>query len=437
MSTKRYSYRMYPSAGQRKDLARVFGCARVVYNDFIAERSRLREAGEHKDVPFGDTAKLVVTQAKRTPERTWLSEVSNIALQQSVRQAERAYRNWFDSLSGKRKRKVGAPRFRKRSRRQSITLTRGGFSVRQTTHDVGFVRLAKIGEVRFTLSRPLPSAPSSVTVIGNPDGTYEVSFVVETVGSPLPSTSRAVGIDLGLTDFAAVVASDGTREKIANPRHFRVNERKLTRAQKNLSRKKRGSANREKARLRVARIHSKIARSRADHAHKVARHIVDENQVIAAETLSVSALARTRMSKSVHDAGWTQFLRVLGEKATDAGRVVVAVPRDFPSSQVCSVCGRRDGKKPLRIREWACPCGAVLDRDYNAAVNIMNEGLRLQVTGGHSETVNACAGGSLHRLGGESRRGADVRLRLAGAVSVEAGTRRTDACERGAGIPRL
>ena len=245
-------------------------------------------------------------------------------------------------------------------------------------------------------------------MIGNPDGTYEVSFVVETASAPLPSTDRAVGIDLGLTDFAAVVASDGTREKIANPRHFRVNERRLARAQKNLSRKKRGSANREKARLRVARIHSKIARSRADHAHKVARRIVDENQVIAVETLGVSALARTRMSKSIHDAGWTQFLRVLGEKATDAGRSVVAVPRDFPSSQVCAMCGRRDGKKPLHIREWTCPCGAVLDRDYNAAVNIMIEGLRLQVAGGHSETVNACAGGSLHRLGGESRRGRNI-----------------------------
>ena len=249
-------------------------------------------------------------------------------------------------------------------------------------------------------------------MIGNPDGTYEVSFVVDVASKTLPGIDRAVGIDLGLTDFAAVVTSDGTREKIANPRHFRVNERKLARAQKNLSRKKRGSANREKARLRVARINTKIARSRADHAHKVARRIVDENQVLAVETLGVAALARTRLSKSIHDAGWTQFLRVLGEKAADAGRTVVAVPRDFPSSQLCSVCGVRDGKKPLSIREWTCACGAVLDRDYNAAVNIMNEGLRLQVAGGHSETVNAC--------------GADVRLRLAGAVSDEAGTHRSD-----------
>lgn len=409
---KRFSYRAYPTVGQRGSLARSFGCARVVYNDFIAERNRLRASGEHKDVSFGDTAKKVTTIAKRTPERAWLSEVSSIVLQQSVRDADRAYQNWFNSLSGKRKKKVGAPGFKKRAARQSIRFRIGGFSVRETTHGVGFVRLAKIGDVRFALSRPLPSEPSSVTVIGNPDGTYEVSFVVDVAAKPLPVTNRTVGIDLGLTDFAAIVSSDGTREKIANPRHFRANERKLARAQKGLSRKKRGSANREKARLRVARIHAKIARSRADHAHKVARRIVDENQVIAVETLGVSALARTRLSKSIHDAGWGQFLRVLREKASDAGRTVVAVPRDFPSSQVCAMCGVRDGKKPLSVREWTCACGAVLDRDYNAAVNIMVEGLRLQVAGGHSETVNACAGGSLHRHDGESRRGADVDFGL-------------------------
>lgn len=426
-STRRYSYRAYPTAGQRVMLARTFGSARVVYNDFIAERQRLRKADEHKNIPFGDTAKKVTTDAKLTAGRSWLSEVSSVPLQQSVRQAERAYRNWFDSLSGKRKSKVGAPRFRKRSARQSIEFTRSGFSrVRQTTHGVGFVRLAKIGDVRFALSRDLPSDPSSVTVIGNPDGTYEVSFVVQVDQKRLPPVDRVVGIDLGLTDFAAIVSSDGTRERIANPRLYRAAERRLARAQKDLSRKKRGSRNRENARKRVARVHAKIAHARADFAHKTARRLIDENQVVVAETLGVSALARTRMAKSIHDAGWSMFLRVLAEKAADAGRVVVAVPREFPSSQVCSVCGVRDGKKPLGVREWTCACGARLDRDYNAAVNIMDEGLRLlSVAGGHPETVNACAQWETAGLGDESRRGADVRLRLAGAVSDEAGTLRT------------
>lgn len=402
---KRYRYRAYPTPGQQVSLARTFGSARVVYNDFITERNRLRESDLHREVSFGDTAKKVITQAKLTPSRAWLSEVSNIALQQSVRQAERAYRNWFDSLAGKRKRKVGAPRFRRRSARQSITLTRGGFSVRETTHGVAHVRLAKVGWVRFNLSRPLPSVPSSVTVIGNPDGTYEVSFVVEADPVSPDASTRAVGIDLGLIDFAAVVASDGTREKIANPRHYRAHERKLARAQKKLSRTQRGSKNRIKARKRVAKVHSQIAHARVDFTRKLARRIVDENQVIAVETLAVSKLARTRLAKSVHDAGWGTFLLTLRQMADEAGRTVVAVPRTFPSSQICSVCGVNDGKKSLSVRSWTCSCGANLDRDYNAAVNIM-------VAGGLSETENAC--------------GADVRLRLAGAVSDESGTHRTD-----------
>lgn len=404
MPTKRYGYRAYPTAGQRESLARVFGCARVVYNDFLAERKALREENRHKDVSFGETAKNVVTRAKLTPERAWLSEVSNIALQQSVRNAERAYKNWFHSLSGTGKRKVGHPRFKKRSDRQAITLTRGGFSVRETSHGVGFVRLAKIGVVRFALSRPLPSMPSSVTVIGKPDGTYEVSFVVETTDCVLPVIERSSGIDLGLTDFATIVSSDGSREKVGNPRILRKSERRLARAQKHLSRKVKGSKNREKARKRVARIHSRVSNSRTDFARKLARRLADENQVIVVESLSVSALARTRLAKSVHDAGWGTFLRVLKEMASESGRTVVAMPREFPSSQLCSACGVRDGKKPLSVREWTCAsCGAVLDRDYNAALNLL--------AGGHPESLNAC--------------GADVRPRPTGAVSDEAGIRRT------------
>ena len=411
--TKRYSYRAYPTGEQQVALARTFGCARVVYNDFIAERNRLRAAEQHKDVTFGETATLVTTVAKTTEERAWLGEVSSVVLQQSVRNAERAYKSWFDSLSGKRKQRVGAPRFKKRSSRQSATFSKAaGFVFRQTTHGVGFVRLAKVGEVRFMLSRELPSEPSSVTIIGKPDGTYEVSFVVEAASKQLPNSDRVAGVDLGLTDFAAIVSADGTREKIENPRYYRSTQRKLARAQKAYSRTQKGSQNREKARKKVARVHSKIAHKRADHAHKLARRLVDENQVIAVETLGVSALARTRISKSINDAGWTQFLRLLKEKAEDAGRTVVAAPRDFPSSQLCSVCGVGSGKKPLSVRKWECSCGATLDRDYNAAVNIMVAGLlAAQVAGGHSETLNAC--------------GADVRLRLAEAVSEESGTRRT------------
>lgn len=430
---KRFSYRAYPTVGQQRSLARAFGCARVVFNDFINERERLYKLDEHKNVKFSETAKKVTTLAKRTPERSWLSEVSSIVLQQAVRDADRAYQNFFDGRTQKRKNSPGLPNLKKRSNRQSVRFRIGGFSVRETTHGVGFVKLAKIGDVRFVLSRTLPPTPTSVTVIGNPDGTYEVSFVVEVESTPLPKAEHVVGIDLGLTHLASIVRTDGTRERIENPRHLRANERKLARAQKSLSRKVKGSANREKARLRAARVSSKVARSRADNLRKIARTLTDENQVLAVETLVVSALAKTKMAKSIYDAGWGMFLRTLAEMSADAGRTLVAVPRGFASSQICSVCGRQDGKKPLHVRVWTCPCGAVLDRDYNAATNIAVKALNMlsadenqAVAGGHSETLNACVGGARHRLGGESRRGADMRLRLAGAVSGEAGTHRSD-----------
>src|SRR5699024_5279769 len=246
---KRYRYRAYPTVEQASAAARTFGCVRVVFNDFLARRRDLRQEGRYREVPFSETVKDVTTRAKLTPERAWLSEVSNTPLQQSVRDAERAYRNWFDSLSGKRRgRRVGHPRFKsRRDRSQSARFTRNcGFSVRETTHGVGFVRLPKIGQVRFALSRPLPSEPSSVTLTRSASGRWYVSFVVEVPDpDPLPETSRVAGIDLGLTDLATIVSSDGTREKIAAPRHLRAKERKLARAQRELARRQKGSANRE------------------------------------------------------------------------------------------------------------------------------------------------------------------------------------------------
>ena len=407
---KRYRYRAYPTGGQAHAAARAFGCARVVFNDFLAERRRLKDENRHREVPFSETAKSVTTLAKLNPERAWLSEVSAVVLQQSVRDAERAYRNWFDSLSGKRKgRKVGHPRFRsKRDHRQSIRLTRNGFSVHETTHGVGFVRLPKIGDVRFALSRPLPSEPSSVTLTRSASGVWHVSFVVEVPDpDPLPETGRVAGIDLGLTDLAAIAYSDGTREKVASPRHLRSKERKLARAQRELARRQRGSANRAKSRVKVARIHEKVAATRLDHHHKLASRLVRENQAIGLETLSITGLARTRLARSIHDAGWGILVRLIEEKARERGRTVVREDRFSPTTRTCSVCGVLSGKKSLSIRVWQCEhCETRLDRDYNAAVNIL-------VAAGLAETLNACGPG--------------VRRALACAVGDEAGTHRSEA----------
>ena len=394
----RYRYRINPTGAQRQALARAFGCARVVYNDALAERRRAYQAGER--VSDTEVQRRVITQAKRTPERAWLSEVASVALVQACQDARRAHRNWLDSLTGRRKgRRVGHPRFRTKHGRQSIRLTRNGFALRGTR-----LYLAKVGQVRVRWSRELPSVPSSVTVIREPDGSYYASFVVEREPSPLPPVLRTAGIDLGLVWFATIAASDGTNEAIANPRHLRAAERALARAQRRLSRKQKGSKNRAKARQRVAVAHRKVRDQRADYHRKLALRLIRENQTIAVEDLAVAGLARTRLAKSVHDAGWGTFLRLLEAKAAQYGRRVVKVGRWVPTSQTCSACGHRDGPKALGIRVWACrTCRTVHDRDGNAARNIL-------VAAGLAETPNAC--------GGHVRPGATL------AVASEAGTHR-------------
>lgn len=415
MALKRYRYRAYPTGGQAQMLARTFGSCRVVFNDFITERDRLYKAGLHKATSFAETAKVVTTQAKRTPERAWLGEVSAVALQQAVADATRAYRNYFDSLSGKRKgRKMGMPSRKRRSHRQAARFTANArFEVLDTTGSKwGKVRLPKIGDVKFARSRDLPSVPSSVTVIREPDGTYWVSFVVdEPVREPAPTTSVAA-LDLGLTDLAAMISinpdsGETTREKIPNPRPMKAALRKLARQQRALSRKAKGSANRAKARVQVARTHRKVSDRRVDHHHKLAHRLVNRHDVLVLETLSLVGMGRTRLAKSVYDAGLGNLIRLITEKAENQGRTVSRIGQWEPTTQTCAVCATPGGKKPLSIREWTCQgCGTRLDRDYNAAVNIL-------VAAGLAETLNAC--------------GPDVRRTLACAVGEEAGTHQNGA----------
>ena len=333
----RYRYRIDPTPVQRRALARAFGCARVVYNDALAERRRAYQAGER--IRDTEVQRRVITQAKRTPERAWLTQVASVALVQACQDARRAHRNWLDSLTGKRKgHRVGQPRFRTKHGRQSIRLTRNGFALRGTR-----LYVAKVGRVRVRWSRELPSVPSSVTVIQEPDGRYYASFVVQREPSPLPAVARTAGIDLGLVRLATIAASDGTIETIANPRHLGAAERRLTRAQRQLSRKQKGSKNRAKARLRVAVAHRRVRDQRADHHHKLALRLLRENQAVAVEDLAVAGLARTRLAKSVHDAGWTMFVGLLEARAAQRGRQVVKIDRWTPTSQTCSACGYRDG----------------------------------------------------------------------------------------------
>jgi putative transposase len=365
----RYAFRLYPDTGQQRALAKAFGCARVVFNDAVRAREDARKAQQ----PFpkiGELSTRLITQAKRTTSRSWLGEVSAVVLQQSLRDAETAYRNFFASLKGTRKGpRTGPPRFKSRKdTRQSIRFTA---NARWRLTDSGRLYLPKIGPVKVTWSRTLPATPTSVTVIKDAAGRFFASFVIDTDpaadAARMPDTGQSIGIDLGLTHFA--VLSDGT--KIDSPRFLRRAEKKLKKAQRELSRKQEGSKNRAKARRKVARAHAKVTDARREFHHQLSTKLICENQGIAVEDLSVAGLARTRLAKSVHDAGWASFISMLEYKAARYGRTLVKIGRFEPTSQTCSTCGTVDGPKPLDVREWTCiACGTVHDRDINAAINV-------------------------------------------------------------------
>ncbi|MFE5582158.1 RNA-guided endonuclease InsQ/TnpB family protein [Kitasatospora sp. NPDC056531] len=369
----RYSFRIHPAVGQRKSLDCAFGCARVVWNDALRIRRDAHDAG----LPFPKTADLsksLITQAKKTPERAWLSGAPVGVLQQALRDQDRAWRNFFDSIKGKRPGpKIEEPRFKsKRDRRQAARYTR---SDRWSITGTGQLRLPKVGDVKVTWSRQLPSGPSSVTVIKDPAGRYFASFVVETDPADnlttMPETTAEIGVDLGLTHYAIL----STGQKIKNPRWLRRAEKKIKRAQRELSRKRKGSRNQDKARIKVARAHAHAANARRDWQHKLSTEIMRENQAVTVETLGVLGLARGRNAKSVHDAAWGRFVTMLEYKAARYGRALTKVARDFPSTQICSHCRYRPGKLPLHVRTWTCTaCGTIHDRDHNAAKNLHDEG---------------------------------------------------------------
>jgi putative transposase len=402
----RYNFRLDPTPGQRMALARVFGCARVVYNDALRLRRDAYQAGEPR-LSGAALQKAVITEAKRTQARAWLGEVGVDPLIQAVRDLEGAYGNFFASLSGRRKGpRVAEPRFKSRKdNRQAVRFTRNGFRLRGN----GALYVAKIGEVRVRWSRSLPSEPSSVTVVKDACGRYFASFVVET--DPAADLARfpfdpdavyaQTGIDLGLTHFA--VLSDG--KKIDAPRFLRRADRKLAKHQKSLARKQKGSNNRKKAVVKVAAAHARVADSRRDFQHKLSTTIIRETQAVYVEDLSVAGLGRTRLAKSVHDAGWSGFVDMLEYKAARYGRYFARIDRFAPTSQTCSACGVKDGPKPLSVRQWTCAgCGTRHDRDINAARNVL--------AAGQADRVNACR--------------AQVRPGRVPAQRREAGTHRGD-----------
>ncbi|MFD3836239.1 RNA-guided endonuclease InsQ/TnpB family protein [Streptomyces sp. NPDC058642] len=390
----RYNVRVYPSASQRNSLAEAFGCARVVWNDAL----RIRRDAYAKGLPRPTAAELskrVLTEAKTTLERAWLSEVSSVVLQQSLRDLETAYGNFSASRNGTRKGpRLGPPRMKKKTARQAIRFTA---NARWSITESGRLRLPKIGDVEVRWSRELPAQPSSVTIVKDPSGRYFASFVVEAEDQRLPELDTEetdTGIDLGLSSYAVLRG-----RKIASPKFFRRQERKLRRAQRAVSRKQKGSNNRRKAKQAVARIHARIADRRRDFIEQETMRIVRESQAVYAEDLNVKGMAnrRGRLGKSVHDQSLSRFVRTLKAKCARYGRTFVTVDRWFPSTRLCSRCGRLTGPKGregLRVRVWTCTeCGTCHDRDKNAEANLRAAGRKLVAQmRQEAERQNACGG---------------------------------------------
>jgi len=360
----RYSYRIYPTPGQRQSLARLFGCVRVVWNDALALCKQSEKLPKN-----GELQKLCITQAKNTEDREWLGQVSAIPLQQSVADLGVAFKNFFQSRSGKRKgKKVNSPRFKRRVNRQTARFTRNGFKVKTSK-----VYLAKIGDIKVKWSRPLPSQASSVTVIKDCAGRYFLSLVVEVEPEIKPPKTPSIGIDLGLKTFAS--CSNG--DKIDSPDYSRL-YRKLKRCQRRLAKRQRGSKRRERMRVRVAKLNTQIRDKRKDFLHKLSTKIIDENQVVVLEDLKVGGMLKNRkLSRAISQAGWYKFRSLCEGKACQHNRDFRVISRWEPTSQVCSECGYRWGKLDLSIRTIVCVnCGVEHDRDDNASVNIEQAGLR-------------------------------------------------------------
>jgi putative transposase len=364
-----YRYRFYPSSEQADLLARTFGCVRYVYNRALAERSRAWTQ-EQRRVSFAETCRML-TAWKADPETAWLYEVSNVALQQGLQHLQNAYLAFW----AKRAR---YPRFKsKRRSRASATFTTSGFRWRD-----GRITLAKMtGPLDIRWSRPLPvgAEPSTVTVSRDSAGRWHISILVEETIKTLPPLESAVGIDAGIMSLVTL----STGEKITNPRHERRDRARLALMQRRLSRKANGSANRAKARWKVARAHARIADRRRDHLHKLSTRIIRENQTVIIEDLSVGNMIRNHsLARAISDAAWAEFRAMLEYKAGWYGRAVVAIDRFYPSSKTCSGCGHLLASLPLDVREWRCPgCGAVHDRDVNAAQVIRAAGLAVQAYG--------------------------------------------------------
>lgn len=364
---KAYKFRIYPDSKQALLIVKTIGCSRFVFNHFLAERKNLYES-EKKTLNYNNCSAMLTDLKK---ELIWLKEVDSTALQSSLRFLDDSFKRFFS-------RQNDYPRFK--SRKNPVQSYTSKFTNNNIAVEGSFLKLSKLGLVRFAKSREVDGRIISATVSKKPSGKFFVSLLAETEVSELPKTGSACGVDVGLKDFA-VISGEKTH---ANPRFFRSLEAKLAKEQRILSRRVKFSNNWYKQKLKVAKVHEKIANTRTDYLHKLSTDIVKNHDIIGMEDLQVSNMLKNkRLSKAISEASWSQFKEFLEYKALWYGKKVITVSKAFASSQLCSACSYQNkAVKNLSVRTWTCPsCNAVHDRDINASINLRNEAIRLLTAG--------------------------------------------------------
>jgi len=376
MQKRAYKYRFYPTDEQKKILAQTFGCCRFVYNWGLSTR-KTAYFQHGKSLYYNDLAAMLPALKEQYP---WLRDTSSVPLQQALRHLDRAFVNFFEG-------RAAYPTFKKKRHEQSATFVSNAFM-----WDRQALTLAKMyAPLEIVWHRPLPQGckPSSVTIIKDSANRYFVSILVADDIKPLPMVNQMVGLDLGIKSMVAL----STGESVGNPRYFAKDEKRLAKAQRRLAKKKKGSKNRNKARLKVAKIHARIADRRRDYQHKLSTRIAHENQVICVESLAVKNMVKNHsLAKAISDVGWGEFVHQLEYKSQWYGRTLIKIDRFSPSSKTCHACKHVLDSLLLDIREWVCPaCGVVHDRDTNAALNILAEGLSAAACGGSVRPVRVRA----------------------------------------------